>query len=1041
MSDYGQLLAGPFPVEGGLRQAHFYERAMVLKDRDIASEAVCPYGFPKIGLPHLPKPGSGGAVEALPAQSTVRVWGPSRNAAREALTQRLGLVPTGGGAAIPLTIGEPVEIDKRTGQEPMHGFPATAKLEERKLYDIAVKGDDGQWHVVGPHAVYYRASWSTFGVAHTTDLHISRRIDAFRPKLRELGRNEAADRLYNWNDRFRGFIRYANLLHDQGKLDLILATGDIIDYQTENTEGDEAAGGNAAFMRDLLLGRAPGPDFPDVEELRVPIFLTTGNHDYRRYPYPLIWELDVIGPNKGPYGHYSGFHMRRDDAEALNGGISELGEVDSTLPVLVERDMKGYRTHLAGLSTYMIELGKHRIAMLDAGSDIGIVTTIDEAAHGEIFGRTEDKQMFIEGSPRSQGPDEKGVKLLTDSLASMPDDGLYMVGLHAPLINTAGSAYPYFLRETVRPDNEARVLDFIRRNDEDADSDEEARERHPTWFAPDRDHRDVRYVKRGDNSDLLDWGTSQNNSTAKLLSRIAGAEGHRPADLVLHGHIHSHNEFRAAVMNGEVQFFFDFYTENPGAYYPSRFGSGGDDVTYVEIVEGAPARGLPSAMPYEAKHKYIVRTPPYAEPLNSAADKRAWWQRHRPLILQTSCLTPLDNDQASFSGFRLVSVADDVIQSIHHISMDRIQAGGYRTPWEEIIRPLPPRMYRHHQRSREIDAPDAAGTPFGYVSIAAPGVDDVVYRAHNGHLIEVWREPNGVLGRGNLTEVAGVSPASGDPFLYIDPSTTDQIVLYRGDDGKVHSLYWTTGAVGHDALSASIGAPDTAGRPVGYWNPEQKTHHVFYRGGNGHLHCLYWQGADAAQHADITEYVPDKPKSKSDPTAYSANGTNHLIFTGTDNHVHAFYWDTGATGHDNLSAVAGSPTAAGEPHAFFTPHDQAHQVHYRGTDGHIHELWWVGDQRVAHIDLSALAGAPPAVADPASYYDPRTNTKHVYYPNAQGQLIELWWVPGQTNAAMAEISIHALAAPCAGRPHAFAGPQFQHVVYRGTDNGIHEIRW
>ena len=1039
MADHGQLLAGPFPVEGGTKEARFYERALVLKQSGINSELECPYRFPMIGLPHITKPGQG-AVEVLPAAQTVRVVDAYQRAGAEALSQRLGLVPTGGGTAVPVKIGEPVAVERPPRQTPIFGFPATAQIEERKLYDVAVKGDDGQWRVVGPHAVYHRASWSTFGVAHATDLHVSRRIDGFRPRLRELGRHEAADKLYNWNDRFRGFIRQANLLHGQGKLDLILATGDIIDYQTENTEADEAAGGNAAFLRDLLLGRAPGQDFQDVEELRVPIFLTTGNHDYRRYPYPLIWELDITGPNQGPYGHFSGFHMLRDDAEALNGGVSKLGEVASTLPVLVERDMKGHRAHLADRTTYMIELGKHRIAMLDAGSDIGIVTTLDEAVHGEIFGRTEDKQMFIDGNPRSQGPDAEGVKLLTDSLAVMPDDGLYMVGLHAPLINPVGNSYPYFLRETVRPENEDRVLDFIRRHDEDSDSEEKARERHPTWFAPPRDHRGVRYVKRGDNADLLDWGTSHNDFLPKLLNRVAGAEGHRPADLVLHGHIHSHNEFRAALENGEVRFYFDFYTENPAAYYPTRFGSG-DDVTYVEVVDGAPARGIPSAMPFEAKHKFVVRTPPYAEPLNSAADKRGWWQRHRPLLLQTSCLTPLDNDQASFSGFRVISVADDVIQAIHFVSMDRIQAGGYRLPWEEAVKPQPPRTHRHAPRSRPVEAAEAAGTPFGYLSQATPGVDDVVYRAADGHLTQVWREPNGVLGRGDLTAAAGAGPASSDPFVYIDPNTKHQIVLYRGDDGGVHSLYWTTAEVGHDALSGSVGAPDTAGRPVGYLNPEQGVHHVFYRGDDGNLHCLFWQGADAAKHEELSRFAPGEPKAKGDPIGYSANGVNHLIFRGEDDHIRALYWSTGATGHDDLSGVAGSPAAAGDPHAFFTPHDQAHQVHYRGTDGHIHELWWVGDQRVSHIDLSALAGSPPAVTDPASYYDARTNTKHVYYTNDRGQIVELWWVPGQTNATMAEVSIWALAAPAAGRVHAFAGTHLQHVVYRGTDNHIHEIRW
>ena len=35
-----------------------------------------------------------------------------------------------------------------------------------------------------------------------------------------------------------------------------------------------------SFLRDLILGRAPGPDWPTVEELRVPILMTPGNHDY-----------------------------------------------------------------------------------------------------------------------------------------------------------------------------------------------------------------------------------------------------------------------------------------------------------------------------------------------------------------------------------------------------------------------------------------------------------------------------------------------------------------------------------------------------------------------------------------------------------------------------------------------------------------------------------------------------------------------------------------------------------------------------------------
>ena len=110
---------------------------------------------------------------------------------------------------------------------------------------------------------------------------MARRIDLFKPTLRGLGRAEAADRLLNWNDRFRGFVRFANALHDAGQLDVIVATGDLIDFQFETTDDPWAAA--LLFLRELVLGTAPAPT-SNVEELRVPILMTPGNHDYRHNP-------------------------------------------------------------------------------------------------------------------------------------------------------------------------------------------------------------------------------------------------------------------------------------------------------------------------------------------------------------------------------------------------------------------------------------------------------------------------------------------------------------------------------------------------------------------------------------------------------------------------------------------------------------------------------------------------------------------------------------------------------------------------------------
>ena len=95
--------------------------------------------------------------------------------------------------------------------------------------------------------------------------------------------------------------------------------------------------------------------------------------------------------------------------------------------------------------------------------------------------------------------------------------------------------------------------------------------------------------------------------------------------------------------------------------------------------------------------------------------------------------------------------------------------------------------------------------------------------------------------------------------------------------------------------------------------------------------------------------------------------------------------------------------------------------------------WW---------DLSANSGAPPADSDPVAYYSAATNTKHVIYRSADGHLHEIWWPLGGTPAHV-DLTLFALAPPAVDRPAAFTidGPNSHHVIYRGTDNQIHEITW
>src|SRR5690606_25667574 len=47
----------------------------------------------------------------------------------------------------------------------------------------------------------------------------------------------------------------------------------------------------------------------------------------------------------------------------------------------------------------------------------------------------------------------------------------------------------------------------------------------------------------------------------------------------------------------------------------------------------------------------VLATPPYANPLNSSSDPKAWWQNHRPIFVQTAPLGPVEKSQRQFNTY------------------------------------------------------------------------------------------------------------------------------------------------------------------------------------------------------------------------------------------------------------------------------------------------------------------------------------------------------------------------------------------------------
>lgn len=352
-------------------------------------------------------------------------------------------------------------------------------------------------------------------------------------------------------------------------------------------------------------------------------------------------------------------------------------------------------------------------------------------------------------------------------------------------------------------------------------------------------------------------------------------------------------------------------------------------------------------------------------------------------------------------------------------------------------------QYIHVERSRPLNAPHAAGTPSAIV-FPSLGVTNIVYRDWLDRLHELWQQ-GAQYGTSDLTQLAGnPSRASDEPIAFIDSVENLEVALYRGNDGHVHSLYWSTGAVGHDALSAAAGAPRGVGSPAGFVQKDG-TKVVIYRLPNGHFQSLWWIGPATPGTEDLTG-PSGSPPAAGDPAPYinTITGENIIAYRGTDGHIHTMYWTgPGAVGHDNLSGFAGAPKAAGDPAAYYISRDDAHQVTYRSQDGHLHELWWVGNIPVQSWDLiAATVGAPLAASDPAAYFSTGTNTKHVFYRSANNHLNEIFWVPGGLPMHV-DLTAEAQAPLATDKPAAFTveGPNSQHVVYRGTDGHIHEIRW
>ena len=606
--------------------------------------------------------------------------------------------------------------------------------QDSTLYDLELTIPQGAgFYPLSPHSVFMKKDWTNFGLLHITDIHLSLRNEHLRARLSAIHLDDAAKNYANCQDQFRDFIHYANHLHSLGLAHAVMATGDLVDYVAE--VGDDPYGpSNFRRMRNMILGQPFDDGVRVGEELLIPIFTTFGNHDHRLNPYDLHCQLSVvkdafiaaaalivvpvIGPlltisgeiaafvldEKGDLtfnlDNFSTFNLEQDEVDSIQGTVSNgkvskhfnsygVGDADKAFKFLQVASTYPYFDRYFGPRDNKVALGKHRMVLLDSGPDAGVPASVSPEALAKLLVNYIDGNLspdtieLATGCPNSTGYNGTQLALLRQAVTEAGASGLVIVGVHLPPIAPA-HGYNDFMRETehaaANPEN---VEGYLKNTGVKTEG----------WTK-----NGTPFFKTGDVEGSLSFGIGTGGAL-DLLKICAGAGASRPIDMLLCGHHHDRVDYRIKwnAATSQIEYFNDFYTENPATYYTSTAFSadGKKNKPYRIIVDphGKTGGVVGTLADKQIKPVTVYETltvPGYADPLNSSNNPAAWWQTHRPVLVQTAALGPIDPRQRytdrladpTFQGFRLLVIRQDVISKVHYVNFWQLKAANFVMPFE-----------------------------------------------------------------------------------------------------------------------------------------------------------------------------------------------------------------------------------------------------------------------------------------------------------------------------------------------------------------------
>jgi hypothetical protein len=308
------------------------------------------------------------------------------------------------------------------------------------MFDI-IQHKEGKKNRINYHSlVVSKQNWENFNLFHATDLHLAERNDRMFDLIKRwyktlkldkleglvsrnegdssfLNKNALEKRLINPNNQYRKFIKIVNEKVLKNELDLVILTGDLVDFtilsklpkDLRKLFLNDYENSNWKVFKSITLNhpQKQREGMIEGEEILAPIFTTIGNHDYRPNHYDIRWA-----------GMYKKMGLKLEEALALN---DKLLAIPITALTKTNKALKGYWSEINILMNFSLRIGKNILIFLNSGSD-----------------SWKNFSDLVSGHPSLTGISNKQIKYLENLINyKIKKEDNVLLFIHGPPINSA----------------------------------------------------------------------------------------------------------------------------------------------------------------------------------------------------------------------------------------------------------------------------------------------------------------------------------------------------------------------------------------------------------------------------------------------------------------------------------------------------------------------------------------------------------------------------------------------------------------------------